>query len=591
MVSQSHIRLEREQNYHNQVCLSCIAGLYGCRWKRYRRSKEPSSIAEKVFAGITTLSFLCATAWLYFWIIAENDAYDFNRFIAVKTHSYFNWFTLFYALTVLCVIYTGLLVVFAVSHMLIGLQLHLHWFHKVLVVTVILGSIVSSVLLSKYWPMGFALVWISFKVTGPILHILSVVLVTFLGWIVSIGFFRINLTAVKYSLVVCFSILAVSIYLIPLFTFPPCLMSGSVPTRPKVMAHRGALQLAPENTQVSFETALKYDISGFETDVSISLDGELFLLHDETFEMTTNITEVFPERAREPASNFMWDDIKQLGAGSWFLERDPFKNVRHLSESEKALYRSQSIMLLKDLLDIAIRENKSVVFDLRRPVSNSSYFHSYVNHTISEILKHNIKEHQIWWLVGDSTSAQEIQAASSLFLVTGQGRWNVDSLKRFHITNVNAEYSEVFKSDIERYSSQKITSNIYQVSKRWLFSLLWCENVTSVTSSACQTLDNVSSPKAFMSAGGYLALWIITDLLSVILIIGFFLLHRHRYSQQGRRKSDKELLFGTKKKTTSSPQASDSDSPVRTPQEILNAADATQKDSLPSNEVVNFQLE
>lgn len=66
---------------------------------------------------------------------------------------------------------------------------------------------------------------------------------------------------------------------------------------------------------------------------------------------------------------------------------------------------------------------------------------------------------------------------------------------------------------------------------------------------------------------------------------------RHRYSQQGRRKSDKELLFGTKKKTTSSPQASDSDSPVRTPQEILNAADATQKDSLPSNEVVNFQLE
>lgn len=37
--------------------------------------------AEKVFAGITTLSFLCATAWLYFWIIAENDAYDFNRLV------------------------------------------------------------------------------------------------------------------------------------------------------------------------------------------------------------------------------------------------------------------------------------------------------------------------------------------------------------------------------------------------------------------------------------------------------------------------------------------------------------------------------
>lgn len=64
---------------------------------------------------------------------------------------------------------------------------------------------------------------------------------------------------------------------------------------------------------------------------------------------------------------------------------------------------------------------------------------------------------------------------------------------------------------------------------------------------------------------------------------------RHRYGPQGRRKSDKELLFGSNKKGTS--RESDSDSPVRTPQEMMNAADAGQTDSLPDNEVVGIQME
>ncbi|KAL0182970.1 hypothetical protein M9458_022345, partial [Cirrhinus mrigala] len=31
------------QVYERQLCLSCLTGIYGCRWKRYQRSHDDSS--------------------------------------------------------------------------------------------------------------------------------------------------------------------------------------------------------------------------------------------------------------------------------------------------------------------------------------------------------------------------------------------------------------------------------------------------------------------------------------------------------------------------------------------------------------------
>lgn len=31
------------QVYERQLCLSCITGIYGCRWKRYQRSHDDTT--------------------------------------------------------------------------------------------------------------------------------------------------------------------------------------------------------------------------------------------------------------------------------------------------------------------------------------------------------------------------------------------------------------------------------------------------------------------------------------------------------------------------------------------------------------------
>lgn len=55
-----------------------------------------------------------------------------------------------------------------------------------------------------------------------------------------------------------------------------------------VAAHRGWKSKYPENTLEAFEAALKLGVDQLETDVRITKDGELVLIHDATVDRTTN---------------------------------------------------------------------------------------------------------------------------------------------------------------------------------------------------------------------------------------------------------------------------------------------------------------
>lgn len=55
-----------------------------------------------------------------------------------------------------------------------------------------------------------------------------------------------------------------------------------------VAAHRGWKAKYPENTLVAFKAALTLDVDQLETDVRVTKDGELVLIHDATVDRTTN---------------------------------------------------------------------------------------------------------------------------------------------------------------------------------------------------------------------------------------------------------------------------------------------------------------
>jgi glycerophosphoryl diester phosphodiesterase len=78
---------------------------------------------------------------------------------------------------------------------------------------------------------------------------------------------------------------------------------------PTWIAHRGAGQLAPENTLAAFRAGAALGWRAFECDVKLSADGVPFLLHDDTLERTTD--------AAGSAGDLSWSDLSRLDAGGW----------------------------------------------------------------------------------------------------------------------------------------------------------------------------------------------------------------------------------------------------------------------------------
>lgn len=79
----------------------------------------------------------------------------------------------------------------------------------------------------------------------------------------------------------------------------------------RVAGHRGHCAGAPENTLAAFRKAHELAGNGVtcETDLSITKDGELILLHDETVDRTTD--------GYGLARNMTYEEITKLDAGSW----------------------------------------------------------------------------------------------------------------------------------------------------------------------------------------------------------------------------------------------------------------------------------
>ena len=78
---------------------------------------------------------------------------------------------------------------------------------------------------------------------------------------------------------------------------------------PRWIGHRGAGQLAPENTLAAFALGARHGYRMFECDAKLSADGVVFLLHDTTLERTTN--------GQGLAAELDWAALSRLDAGSW----------------------------------------------------------------------------------------------------------------------------------------------------------------------------------------------------------------------------------------------------------------------------------
>lgn len=175
--------------------------------------------------------------------------------------------------------------------------------------------------------------------------------------------------------------------------------TSAIAEDPVLIAHRGLLRHAPENTLPAFATCLELGI-GFELDIRTTKDGKLVVLHDDTLNRTTD----GPNRS---AREFTLEQLKKFDAGSWFHPSFTGVRIPTLEETFALIQkrqRGQTIIAL-NVKDIPPNGEKQLVDLVEK--------YDLINHTFafdqSEQSSYRFKAINNHFRIGGNVSSQDIE--------------------------------------------------------------------------------------------------------------------------------------------------------------------------------------
>ncbi|XP_077361089.1 glycerophosphodiester phosphodiesterase domain-containing protein 5 isoform X2 [Festucalex cinctus] len=517
---------------------SCLLGLYSCRWRRRQGSLvRPGdcccSKREGAIFAVLTAAFCLTLLFLYFWTQAKNDYNDFDWFNYGNLGFWWAWSLVLLVIAAVFFSYVAALMLLAVCLLSQRQRLSLHWSHKIGVILSLTFAIAATAVMSDLW----LLEWLT--VTAPYLHVGGVALMTVLAWPVALHFFSMLKKVRRYSILVVYLSILLALYLMPLGMYSPCIRDhNTLGPPPTLFGHRGAPMVAPENTLMAFEKAVEAGCECLETDVTISYDGVPFLMHDHTLRRTTNVDEVFPNHANQVSDMFSWLALRRLNAGAWFLSTDPYGTASSLGAEDRRRAGEQPVCTLLEFLELAARNDKLVIFDLYKPPEGHPYRNKWIERTLDVILhESSIRPSQVLWLRRSFVHEQEVG-----FQQTSGSAYSINYLQSNNISRLNLHYTSMSVKLISDYAAANITTNLYVISEPWLYSLAWCTGAHSVTTNDPHRLKAMKRPLFLMTPYEYMTMWLVTDVLSLMLVVTIFTFHWRRAT----RLVDLELHSGLK---------------------------------------------
>lgn len=122
---------------------------------------------------------------------------------------------------------------------------------------------------------------------------------------------------------------------------------------PLLSAHRGGMNLAPENTLPAYRSAFAYEMDFVEVDVRETLDGVFVSMHDDSVDRTTDGTGKVAE--------LTWAQIQQLNAADFA----PWKGSEH---------DPARVPRLEEILELARATGKGIEFDIKTLQNPTQFF-------------------------------------------------------------------------------------------------------------------------------------------------------------------------------------------------------------------------
>ena len=126
---------------------------------------------------------------------------------------------------------------------------------------------------------------------------------------------------------------------------------------PLIVANRGDVHSAPENTMPAFRNALEAEADAIELDVRLTQDEQLVVFHDWSLKRTSN--------GDEPVNHYTLKELQSLDVGPWFGpffqgERPPTLDQVFESLSRDYLLNVEIKVVIKGMKIIAQRVAETI---------------------------------------------------------------------------------------------------------------------------------------------------------------------------------------------------------------------------------------
>lgn len=125
-----------------------------------------------------------------------------------------------------------------------------------------------------------------------------------------------------------------------------------------IQAHRGAGELAPENTLPSFELAWQMGAVP-EADVRTTRDGVMVAFHDNNFQRL--IKDASPELARQGVGDLTWSDLSKLDVGAYKGDEFAGQRVPRMDDVFAAMRSRPGRLIYLDIKDVELEKMSAVL--------------------------------------------------------------------------------------------------------------------------------------------------------------------------------------------------------------------------------------
>ena len=214
--------------------------------------------------------------------------------------------------------------------------------------------------------------------------------------------------------------------------------------KPLIIGHRGFPAQYPENTLVSFQAAVDAGVGMIELDVTLSLDSEVVVIHDDTLDRTTS--------GAGAVDSHTLPELRKLDAGGWFHKKFAGEKIPTLDEVLDSLV--DKTMINVEIKPSAIGSRSYVELIVEKALAaidtRDVHQHILISSFDPEILKHvaGAKRHpEIALLLEDAIGEDALALAKDLGAVSIHP--NMDTLDTETVNRVRSRRLFVFPYNVD----------------------------------------------------------------------------------------------------------------------------------------------